>query len=219
MPEMFTNEHAFDYSSPLIFDEYDDDFLKVESDAENVYDDHFDSKRKKIKESKLLINELDLPCDFLSPFEYESFISQDFSWVDSLPSTNNEDKVFNPGIRSQEISFEIITRVVQDKKLATFNASLVLEDFDHPLYEPLFFKEVPMSKMLLPFSSENEEKVFKPGIRTSKKVYSSFIPELSHQGYKIFKINQSFKIPMKKFLSPMERTPTSWLFLVSTFTP
>nr|GFB31592.1 hypothetical protein [Tanacetum cinerariifolium] len=60
MPEMFTNEHALDYSSPLIFDEYDDDFLEVESDIKNVYDDPFDSKGEKIKESKLLIDELDL---------------------------------------------------------------------------------------------------------------------------------------------------------------
>nr|GEV42605.1 hypothetical protein [Tanacetum cinerariifolium] len=66
--EMFTEEHALDYSSPPIFDEYDDDFLEVESDTENVYDDPFDSKGEKIKESKLLIDELDLPCDFLLPF-------------------------------------------------------------------------------------------------------------------------------------------------------
>nr|GEY79893.1 hypothetical protein [Tanacetum cinerariifolium] len=44
IPEMFTDEHALDYSPPLIFDEYDDDFSKVESDAGNVYDDPFDSK-------------------------------------------------------------------------------------------------------------------------------------------------------------------------------
>nr|GFA17133.1 hypothetical protein [Tanacetum cinerariifolium] len=74
-PDMFTDEHALDYSSPSIFDEYDDDFLEVESDAKNVYDDPFDSKGEKIKESKLLIDELDLPCDFLPPFEYDSFIS------------------------------------------------------------------------------------------------------------------------------------------------
>nr|GEV34625.1 hypothetical protein [Tanacetum cinerariifolium] len=67
IPEMFTDEHALDYSSPSIFDEYDDDFLEVESDAENVYDDPFNSKGEKIKESKLLIDELDLPCDFLPP--------------------------------------------------------------------------------------------------------------------------------------------------------
>nr|GEV26175.1 hypothetical protein [Tanacetum cinerariifolium] len=197
MPEMFTDEHVPDYSSPLIFDEYDDDFFEVESDAENVYDDPFDSKGEKIKESKLLIDELDLPCDFLPPSEYDSFISQDFFRVDAKPSTNNEDNIFNPGILSQENPFEIITRVVQDKKLAISNASLVLEDFDPPLYEPLFFKEVPRSNMLLPFSSENKEKVFKPGIHTFKKVHSSRIPELSHQGYKIFKINQIFKSPMK----------------------
>nr|GEV76792.1 reverse transcriptase domain-containing protein [Tanacetum cinerariifolium] len=102
MPEMFTDEHALDYSSPPIFDEYDDDFLEVESDAEN-----------------------------------------DFSKVDALPSTNNEDKIFNSGILSQENPFEIITRVAQDKKLATSNASLVFKDFDPPFYEPLFFKKVP----------------------------------------------------------------------------
>nr|GFD38119.1 hypothetical protein [Tanacetum cinerariifolium] len=107
------------------------------------YDDPFDSKGEKIKESKLLIDELDLPCDFLHSFEYDSFSSEDFSRVDALPSTNNEDKVFNPGILIQENPFEIITRVIQDKKLAISNASLVLEDFDPPLYEPLFFKEVP----------------------------------------------------------------------------
>nr|GEY66337.1 reverse transcriptase domain-containing protein [Tanacetum cinerariifolium] len=97
-PKMFIDEHALDYSSPLIFDEYGDDFLEVQSDAGNVYDDPFDSKGEKIKESKLLIDELDLPCDFLPPPEYDLFISQDFSRVDALPSTNNEDKIFNPCI-------------------------------------------------------------------------------------------------------------------------
>nr|GEW04371.1 reverse transcriptase domain-containing protein [Tanacetum cinerariifolium] len=111
IPEMFSDEHAPDYSSPLIFD--------------------------------------------------------DFSRVDALPSTNNEDKVFNPGILIHEKPVKIINRVVQDKKLAISNASLLLEDFDPPFYKPLFFKEVPKSKMLLLFSSENKEKVFKPGIHTS----------------------------------------------------
>nr|GEV27128.1 hypothetical protein [Tanacetum cinerariifolium] len=96
--EMFTDEHALDYSSPPLFDEYDDDFLEFESDDENVYDDPFNSKGEKIKESKLLIDELDLHFDFL-PSEYNSFISQDFSRVDALSSTNNEDKVFNPDMK------------------------------------------------------------------------------------------------------------------------
>nr|GEX55930.1 reverse transcriptase domain-containing protein [Tanacetum cinerariifolium] len=75
IPKMFTDEHTLDYSYPSIFDVYDDDFLEVEFDDGNVYDDPFDSKEEKIKESKLLIDELDLPCDFLPPSEYDSFIS------------------------------------------------------------------------------------------------------------------------------------------------
>nr|GEW35224.1 hypothetical protein [Tanacetum cinerariifolium] len=171
MFEMFTDEHALDYSSP-----------------------------QKIKESKLLMDKLDLPWDSLLPSEYDSILSEDFSKVDALPSTNNEDKVFNPGILTQENLFAIITRVAQDKKLAISHASLMIENFDPPFYELPFFKEVPRSKILLPFSSENEEKVFKPGIHTSKKVHSSLITELSHQGYKVFKINQIFKSSMKIFL-------------------
>nr|GEX71206.1 reverse transcriptase domain-containing protein [Tanacetum cinerariifolium] len=143
MPEMFTEEHALDYSSPPLFDEYDDDLFEVESDTKNVYDDPFDSKGEKIKESKLLMDELDLPCDFLPSSEYDSFPSEDFSRVDGLPSTNNEDKVFNPGILIQENPFEIITRIVQDKKLVISNASLVLEDCNPHHYELSFFKEVP----------------------------------------------------------------------------
>nr|GEW34605.1 hypothetical protein [Tanacetum cinerariifolium] len=180
MPEMFTDEHALDYSSPPLYDEYDDDLFEVESDTEYVYDDPFDSKGEKIKDSKLLIDELDLPSDFLPSSEYDSFLFEDFSEVDALPSTNNEDK--------------------NEKKLTISHGSLILEDFDPPLNELPFFKKVPRSKILLSFSSENKEKVFKPGIVTSKEVHSSLIPELSYHGYKVFKINQILKRPMKSFL-------------------
>nr|GEZ06196.1 hypothetical protein [Tanacetum cinerariifolium] len=104
---------------------------QIESDTENVYNDPFYSKGEKIKESKLLIDELDLPCDFLLPSEYDLILSEDFSRVDALPSTKNEDK--------------------KNKKLAISHASLMIEDFDPPLYELPFFKEVSRSKMLLPF--------------------------------------------------------------------
>nr|GFB01213.1 hypothetical protein [Tanacetum cinerariifolium] len=94
---------------------------------------------------------------------------------DDLPSTDNEDKVFNPGILIHEKPVKIITRVVQEKKLAISYASLVFEDFDPPFYEPLVFNDVPKSMMLLPFSSENEEKVFKPGIYTFEKKEHSYL--------------------------------------------
>nr|GEZ64073.1 reverse transcriptase domain-containing protein [Tanacetum cinerariifolium] len=174
--EMFTDEQPPDYSFPPRFDVYPDDFLEIKSDA-NCDDDSFDSEGKKIKEAELLIDSLDLPCDIMS--EYDSFNSHDFSRDDVLFSPDNEDKVFNPGILSHEKSVKIITRFAQEKKLAVSYASLLSEDFDPPFYELLVFKEVPNSMRLLPFSSENEEKVFKPGIYTFKKVHC-FLSELSH---------------------------------------
>nr|GEW95628.1 hypothetical protein [Tanacetum cinerariifolium] len=61
IPEMFTDEHTLDYSSPPLYYDVDDDPGELESDNDDVYDDPFDSKEDKIKESKLLIDELDPP--------------------------------------------------------------------------------------------------------------------------------------------------------------
>ncbi|GJS50819.1 reverse transcriptase domain-containing protein [Tanacetum coccineum] len=67
IPEMFTDEHTLDYSSPPLYDDDDYDLVELESDNDDVYDDPFDSKEDKIKESKLLIDELDpfndIVCD------------------------------------------------------------------------------------------------------------------------------------------------------------
>nr|GFD01055.1 hypothetical protein [Tanacetum cinerariifolium] len=85
IPEMFTDEHAFDYSSPPLYDEYDDDLFEVEFDIIDAYNDLFESNGEKIKESKLLIDELDLPrlSDFIPSPEYNSFLFEDFSKVDA----------------------------------------------------------------------------------------------------------------------------------------
>nr|GEU85942.1 integrase, catalytic region, zinc finger, CCHC-type, peptidase aspartic, catalytic [Tanacetum cinerariifolium] len=146
-----------------------DNPLKVEFNVENVYDDPFDSKGETIKE------------------------------VDVLPSTNNEDNVFNPGILIQEEHVEIITRVVQDKKLAISNASLLFEDFNPSFYEPLFFKEDPYAKMLLSFSSENEEKAFKPGIYASEK------PRWENDSGKLFAAPDSLIRGVKGCITKVER--------------
>ncbi|GKG25684.1 hypothetical protein Tco_0398830, partial [Tanacetum coccineum] len=101
--EIFTNKHTLDYSSPPIWDDYDDDLSDLEIVIYDDYDDPFDSKEEKIKESKLLIDYLDdldssESSDFLPFPKYDSFFHEDFSKVDALPSTVVEDKVFNPGI-------------------------------------------------------------------------------------------------------------------------
>nr|GFC00713.1 hypothetical protein [Tanacetum cinerariifolium] len=143
-PEMFTDEQPPDYSFPPRFDMYPNDFLEFEFDADNFDDDSFDSKGEKIKED------------------------------DDLPLPDNEERVFNPGILIHDKSVTIITRVAQEKKLAISYASLLFEDFDPPIYELLVFKEVPNSMRLLPFSSENEENIFKPRIYTSAKPDEDF---------------------------------------------
>nr|GEV49002.1 hypothetical protein [Tanacetum cinerariifolium] len=119
IPEMFTDEHTIDYSSPLLYDDFDDDIFKLESNYDNAYNYPFDSKKDKIKEFKLLIDELDLPrsSDFLPSHEYESFLFEDFFEVDALPSTNNEDKVFNPGILIHENLSEVDVQVTPDKNV------------------------------------------------------------------------------------------------------
>nr|GFA49939.1 hypothetical protein [Tanacetum cinerariifolium] len=174
---MFTEEQPPDYSFLPRFNVYPDDFLEIEFDA-TFDDDSFDSEGEKIKEVELLIDPLDLLCDILS--EYDSFNSQDFSRDVVLFSPDNEDKVFNLGILSHEKSVKIITRVTQEKKLAVSFASWLFEDFDPLFYELFVFKEVPNSMRLLPFSSKNKEKVFKPGIYTFKKFHCCFLSDLSH---------------------------------------
>ncbi|GJY86675.1 hypothetical protein Tco_0500701 [Tanacetum coccineum] len=200
--EMFTDEHALDYSSPPLWDDYDDDLFDHETVNDDTYDDPFDFKEEKIKDSKILIDELDLPeSNNVLPFpEYDSVFYEDFSEVEALSSTNNEDKVFNPGILIHENLFEVTNFATPDKnvKKAT-NASLILEDFNPPLYELPFHKEVPGLGALLSFSSENEEKVYNPGILTSKRVHTSLLPELSHRGTKAFKVTKILESPMEIF--------------------
>nr|GFA17984.1 hypothetical protein [Tanacetum cinerariifolium] len=140
--------------------------------------------------------------DFFPSPECDSVLYEDFFEVNALPSINNEDKVFNPSILIHENLFEVTIRVISNKnvkKIFISNASLILEDFNPPLYELPFHKEVLGSKTLLSFSSENEEKVFNPGILTSKGVHTSLLPKLSHWGPKAFKVIKIFESLMEIF--------------------
>ncbi|GJT91546.1 reverse transcriptase domain-containing protein [Tanacetum coccineum] len=200
--EMFTDEHALDYSSPSLWNDYDDELFDLETVNDDTYDDPFYSKEEKIKDSKILIDELDPPgsSNFLPFPECDLVFYEDFSEVDALSSTNNEDKVFNPGILIHKSHFEVTNCAIPDKNVKKISfASLILEDFNPPLYELPFHKEVPGSETLLSFSSENEEKVFNPGILTSKGVHISLLLELSHRGTKAFKVIKNFESPMEIF--------------------
>nr|GEY01284.1 hypothetical protein [Tanacetum cinerariifolium] len=185
--EMFTDEHALDYSSLPLYDEYEDDLFEFDSDIDDAYNDPFDSKGEKIIESKLLIDELDLPrsSDFLPFPEYDSFLFEHFSKVDALPLTNNKDKLFN---------------------LAISHASLILEDFDPPLYELPFHKEVLGSETLLSFSSKNEENFSNPGFSLLKKVILLFSRNYLIRAMKLSKSLKLLKAQWRFFFALLERT-------------
>nr|GFA67085.1 reverse transcriptase domain-containing protein [Tanacetum cinerariifolium] len=166
--EEFANELAL-ITYPL---DYDDNLAcDIESDIREI---EFLLSQGEDFDFKDSIDQTDLAhCDDL-------FVDPTPEMDDHLPSPDNEDKVFNPGILSHEKSVLIMTHVTREKKLAISFTSLLFEDFDPPFYELLVLKEVPNSMRLLLFSSKNEEKVFKPGIYTSKKFHCCFLLELSH---------------------------------------
>ncbi|GKB27145.1 hypothetical protein Tco_0866546 [Tanacetum coccineum] len=204
LSEMFTDEHALNYSSPPLWDDYDDNLFDLETVNDDTYDDPFYSKEEKIKDSKILIEELDHLDQVISflPPKYDLVFYEDFSEFDALPSTDNEDKIFNPGILIHENHFEVTNCATMEKNVKKISyASLILEDLDPPLslYELPFHKEVPGLGALLSFSSENEEKVFNPETLTSKRVHTSLLPELSHRDSKAFKVIKIFESPMEIF--------------------
>ncbi|GKA41135.1 hypothetical protein Tco_0733728 [Tanacetum coccineum] len=202
LSEMFTDEHALDYSSPPLWANYDDELFDLETVNNDTYDDLFYSKEEKIKDSKILIDELDPPgsSDFLPSPEYDLVFYEYFFEVDALSSTNNEEKVFNPGILIHKSHFEVTNCATSKKNVKKpTNASLILKDFNPPLYELPFHKEVLGLEALLSFSFENEEKVFNPRILTSKGVHISLLPKLSHWGTKAFKVIKNFESSMEIF--------------------
>nr|GEV10010.1 hypothetical protein [Tanacetum cinerariifolium] len=102
----------------------------------------------------------------------------------SYPPNYDDNRACDIESDIREIEFLLFQDFSRDDVLfSPDNEDKLFEDFDPPIYELLVFKEVPNSMRLLPFSSENEEKVFKPGIYTFKKFHCCFLPELSHPGF------------------------------------
>nr|GEZ95999.1 hypothetical protein [Tanacetum cinerariifolium] len=99
-------------------------------------------------------------CDIeydIRQIEFLLYQGEDFGFKDSIDQsdlTNHDDLFVDP------------TPEMDDVLPAPDNED---KDFDPPFYELLVFKEVPTSMKLLSFTSEDEEKVFKPGIYTFEK--------------------------------------------------
>ncbi|GJV69625.1 reverse transcriptase domain-containing protein [Tanacetum coccineum] len=175
--ERFTDEPALVYSFPLGDD--DDDLFDIKSDNE---------KWKKLFDSTLPEESSEIATLLSFPFE-------------------NEDKVFNPDILVHSSTHFVTNEVTQDKNLkkkTSSEALLILEErnflsifSDQQL---LFRLELFMTKTLLSFSSENENKVFNPEIPTSKGVHCGNISS-DLRNFKIVNVHLNIlnENPMKIF--------------------
>ncbi|GJT94803.1 hypothetical protein Tco_1090321, partial [Tanacetum coccineum] len=126
---------------------------------------------------KILIDELESPeSNILLPqlLDCDSTLQEELPEIDTFPSFpfENEDKVFNPGILVYGSTHFVTNKVTQDKNLKNKTSSealLILKErnflsisSDQKL---LFRLELSVTETLLSFSSENEDKVFNPGVQ------------------------------------------------------
>nr|GEU35636.1 retrovirus-related Pol polyprotein from transposon TNT 1-94 [Tanacetum cinerariifolium] len=207
--ERFTDEPALSYS-PLPGDDDDDDdddLFDLKSDNDEwekiLYGDFYkdiNSGKDKNKDSKmkLLIDEANI-------FESNVLLSQLLDSDSTLPEESseiatllsspfgNKENVFNPGILILGGTHSF-NKESKDKDLnvnTLSEAFLILEKRNFlPIssdQELLFHLELTVIDTLLSFSFENEDKVFYPGILTSKGVHSLTLT-LSHRTYETFKI-------------------------------
>ncbi|GJV64680.1 reverse transcriptase domain-containing protein [Tanacetum coccineum] len=206
--DRFTDKPTLVYSSPLGDD--DDDLFDFSSDNDEwkklLYGDSYNdtySKNDKTKDSKTksLIDEANIvESTILPPYSLtsDSTLPEELSESSEIATLlsfpfGNEDKVFNPGILILGET-QIFNNKSKDKELKVNTSSeafLILEERNFLSIssdrELLFFLELTVIETLLSFSSENDDKVFNPGILTSKGVHS-FILGLSHRTYETFKI-------------------------------
>ncbi|GJT30534.1 reverse transcriptase domain-containing protein [Tanacetum coccineum] len=123
-------------------------------------------------------------------YDCDSSLSKEFSEIDlqvSFP-LGNEDIVFNPRI--------IIIKGVQSHRF-----KVPLEFFSTISFEsdPLFLIDSLEIDTSTSFPSGNEDKIFNPGILTSKVFTSRHSLGLSHRDSEAFKINKNFKSLMEIF--------------------
>ncbi|GKF03451.1 hypothetical protein Tco_0030374 [Tanacetum coccineum] len=205
--DYFPSLTSFETSDSLL-EEFADELVHVDSFPSEKDDDLFDFKDNNDEWRNILYHDLFDDILFDDDDDLFNLKSDNDKWKKLFDSTlpeesseiatfisspiGNEDKVFNPGILILG-GTQIFNNESQDNNLkdkTSFEALLILEDSNFlPLssdQELLFHLELTVIETLLSFSSENEDKVFNPGILTSKGVHSLTLG-LSHQTYETFK--------------------------------
>ncbi|GJR06117.1 hypothetical protein Tco_0529101 [Tanacetum coccineum] len=158
--------------SDSLMEEIDIFLAPDDSIPPGIENDDYDSEGDVLFLAKLLNN------DYISLPEYESF-HVDFYNVPSSPRPPKNPLDDDTGV--------LTTKVVDD----IFDNS-TRELYVHvPNVLPTLY---PVFDTLLPFSSENEDKVFNPGILISKEEKSPHL--LSHRGFKVFQLINDSESPM-----------------------
>ncbi|GKB92268.1 hypothetical protein Tco_0964540, partial [Tanacetum coccineum] len=149
----------------------------------SIKNDDYDSKG-----DVLFLEEL-LNDDSLSLPDYESF-HVDFYNVPSFPRPPEKPPDDDVYIDIKPDTGVLTTKVVDD---ISDNSTRELY-FHVPNVLPTLPTLYPVFDTLLPFSSDNEDKVFNPGILISKEEKSPHL--LSHQGFKFFQLINDSECPM-----------------------
>ncbi|GJX01461.1 hypothetical protein Tco_0185374 [Tanacetum coccineum] len=166
--------------SDSLMEEIDIFLAPDDSIPPGIENDDYDS------EGDVLFLEELLNDDSLSLPEYESF-HVDFYNVPSSPRTPEKPPDDDVYFAIEPDTGVLTTKVVDDISTRELYVHV-------PNVLPTLPTLYPEFDTLLPFSSENEDKVFNPGILISKKEKSPHL--LSHLGFKVFQLINDSKNPM-----------------------
>ncbi|GKD75129.1 hypothetical protein Tco_1333411 [Tanacetum coccineum] len=148
-----------------------------------IENDDYDSEGDILFLTELLNN------DYISFFEYESFHVDFYNVPSSSPRPPEKPPDDDVYFDIEPDTGVLTTKVVDD----------IFDNSTRELYVhvPNVLPTLPtlylMFDTLLPFSSENEDKVFNPGILISKEEKSPRI--LSHEGFKVFQLINDYESP------------------------
>ncbi|GJX46808.1 hypothetical protein Tco_0271998 [Tanacetum coccineum] len=198
------------WKPPIYYDDDDDDEERiVEADLEEdirlieklLNDDSFphsseelnseipDAIIKSFSPSYIPVEDKLLNNDYISLPEYESF-HVDFYNVPSSPRPPEK-----PPDDDVYFDIEPDTGVLTTKVVDDISNNSTRELYVHmPNVLPTLPTLYPVFDTLLPFSSENQDKVFNPGILISKEEKSPHL--LSHRGFKVFQLIKDSESPM-----------------------
>ncbi|GKC15104.1 hypothetical protein Tco_1011886 [Tanacetum coccineum] len=169
--------------SDSLMEEIDIFLAPDDSIPSGIENDDYDS------EGDVLFLEELLNDDSISLPEYESF-HVDFYNVPSSPRPPEK-----PPDDDVYFDIEPDTGVLTTKVVDDISDNSTRELYVHvPNVLPTLPTLYPVFDTLLPFSSENEDKVFNPGILISKEEKSPHL--LSHRGFKVFQLINDSESPM-----------------------